>query len=179
MAAVFISYCRESHEKARSLAQDLEALGYQTWFDQAITGGQAWWNSILGQIQKCDIFAFALELESLDSAACKREYAYAAKLGKSILPVLIADDVDTELLPGALAQIHFVDYRREDREAFRVSGESADCTSSVRSASGTVTRSSARSGLVSERPQRAIGNTGRLVICRADRARTAAQEWTA
>ena len=118
-ATVFVSYCRESHEKARSLAQDLEALGYQTWFDQALTGGQAWWNSILGEIQKCDIFAFALELESLNSAACKREYAYAAKLGKSILPVLIADDVDTELLPAALAQIHFVDYRREDRVAFR------------------------------------------------------------
>ena len=35
------------------------------------------------------------------------------------MPVLIADDVDTELLPEALAQIHFVDYRREDRAAFR------------------------------------------------------------
>jgi len=119
MAAIFVSYCRESHEKARSLAQDLEALGHKAWFDQALTGGQSWWNHILDEIQKCDVFAFLLEQESLDSAACKREYLYAAKLGKSVLPVLIGEDVDAALLPEALAQIHFVDYRREDRDAFR------------------------------------------------------------
>ena len=119
MAAVFVSYCRESHEKARSLAQDLDALGHKAWFDQALTGGQSWWNHILDEIQKCDVFAFLLEQESLDSAACKREYLYAARLGKSVLPVLIGEDVDAALLPDALAQIHFVDYRREDRDAFR------------------------------------------------------------
>lgn len=119
MATAFISYCRESQEKARSLAQDLEALGHQAWFDQELTGGQAWWNLILTEIQKCDIFAFALDPESLNSPACKREYAYAFNLRKSILPVLVADGVSIDLLPSALAQIHYVDYRREDKQAFR------------------------------------------------------------
>lgn len=119
MPTVFISYSRESHDLVRSIAEDLQALGYQTWFDQALTGGQAWWDLILEEIQKCDVFAFALEPESFSSAACKREYTYAARLGKSILPVLVADGVPTDLLPEALAQIQFVDYRRGDREALR------------------------------------------------------------
>ena len=33
--------------------------------------------------------------------------------------MLVGDDVDTDFLPEALAQIHFIDYRKEDREAFR------------------------------------------------------------
>ena len=118
MPTVFISYSRESHDLVRSIAEDLQALGYQTWFDQALTGGQAWWDLILEEIQKCDVFAFALEPESFSSAACKREYTYAARLGKSILPVLVADGVPTDLLPEALAQIQFVDYRRGDRKPF-------------------------------------------------------------
>src|SRR6185295_192497 len=119
MATVFISYCRESQDRARSLAQDFEALGHQAWIDQELTGGQAWWNRILAEIRRCDIFAFALEPESLNSPACKREYSYASSLGKSILPVLIADGVSTDLLPPALAQIQYVDYRKEDKTAFR------------------------------------------------------------
>src|SRR5262245_28245333 len=119
MASVFISYSRESHQKVRSLSSDLEALGHLAWFDQALTGGQTWWDMILSEIRKCDVFAFALEPDSLNSPACKREYAYAAQLGKCILPVLVGENVPTDLLPPALAQIQFVDYRRDDREALR------------------------------------------------------------
>lgn len=119
MALVFISYCRESQEKARSLAQDLEAMGHQVWLDQALTGGQAWWNLILTEIAKCDVFVFAVDTDSLESPPCKLEYTYASKLGKNILPVLVADGVNLGLLPATLAEIQYVDYRREDREAFR------------------------------------------------------------
>lgn len=119
MATVFISYSRERHDKAKSIAADFEALGHQAWFDQDLTGGQTWWDLILGEIRKCDIFAFALTPESLDSVACKREYKYATRLGKTILPLLVADGVSIPLLPAALAQIQFVDYRREDRDALR------------------------------------------------------------
>lgn len=71
MTQVFISYGREDQEKVRSLAQDIEALGYQVWFDGDLTGGQAWWDCILSEIQNCDIFVFALAPASLDSLACK------------------------------------------------------------------------------------------------------------
>lgn len=116
---VFVSYARENQQKAESLAQDLRGLGQQVWFDQDLTGGQAWWDHLLTKIRECDTFVFALAPESLDSPACKLEYGYASKLGKRILPVLVADGVSMELLPSALAQIQYVDYRREDKDALK------------------------------------------------------------
>jgi hypothetical protein len=50
----------------------------------------------------------------VDSVACKREYQYAAALQKPILPVLVADDVSTSLLPSELHKIQFVDYKLRD-----------------------------------------------------------------
>ncbi len=117
MATVFISYNRQSETTTKALSDDIEALGHKVWFDQEISGGQSWWNQILGKIRESDVFVFVLDPEALNSTACKREYVYAADLGKPILPILAANDVSTNLLPPALSKIQFVDYRNTDREA--------------------------------------------------------------
>lgn len=118
---IMISYNRQSEAITRTLAGDIEALGHTVWFDQDLSGGQAWWKQILAHVRECDIFVFALSPEALNSTACKREYAYAAELGKPILPVLVSEEVSTNLLPPALSQIQFVDYREQDRgTAFRL-----------------------------------------------------------
>lgn len=119
MASVFISYGREDAAKVGSLADDIGGLGHQVWFDQDLTGGQAWWDHILKSIRQYDVFVFALSPASLDSPACKLEYTYAAQLRKSILPVLVAEGVSVELLPSSLAQLQYVDYRREDKNALK------------------------------------------------------------
>ena len=85
MATVFVSYGRENDQAVRSLAHDLDALGHSIWFDQALTGGRAWWDHILGRIRDSDVFLFALSPESLDSEACRQECSYAFKLGKTVL----------------------------------------------------------------------------------------------
>jgi TIR domain/Interferon-induced transmembrane protein len=117
MARIFISYSRKSRTIADSLANDLVALGEDVWFDEDLSGGQAWWNEILKQIRVCDFFVFVLDPDSLNSAACKSEYQYAADLGKPILPILVSDHVSAGLLPLALSQIQYVDYRVQDRKA--------------------------------------------------------------
>ncbi|MEN3335472.1 MAG: hypothetical protein V7641_4837 [Blastocatellia bacterium] len=117
MANIFISYNRQIEAIAKTLANDFESLGHTVWFDQEISGGQAWWDQILATVRRCDLFVFLLEPEALNSTACKREYSYAADLGKPILPVLVSDGVPTNLLPPALSQIQFVDYRTQDRNA--------------------------------------------------------------
>lgn len=80
-------------------------------------GGQTWWDQILAVIRECDVFLFALAPESLDSAACKREYKYASALGKTVLPVLVAHGVPVNLLPPELSRIQHVDYSRQDKRA--------------------------------------------------------------
>jgi hypothetical protein len=117
MTTVFVSYGRENDQAVRSLAHDLDALGHSIWFDQALTGGRAWWDHILGRIRDSDVFLFALSPESLDSEACRQECSYAFKLGKTVLPVLVADGIKADLLPPMLAQIQYVDYRGQDKSA--------------------------------------------------------------
>jgi hypothetical protein len=117
MARLFISYNRRSEAIVRALADDIEALGHAVWLDQELSGGQVWWNHILEQVRQCDVLVFVLDPEALNSTACKREYGYAADLGKPILPVLASGELSTNLLPPALSQIQFVDYRVQDRVA--------------------------------------------------------------
>jgi hypothetical protein len=114
MLKVFVSYCRENAAAAEDLANDIRALGYVAWFDQELTGGQAWWNEILANIRNSDAVVFVLTPQSLSSTACVREYSYAAALGRPILPVLVAN-VSTNLLPPALSQLQFIDCRNQDR----------------------------------------------------------------
>ena len=117
MGNIFISYNRESEAIAKIVASDVEALGQSVWFDQNLSGGQAWWEQILGEIRDCDVLIFLLAPESLDSVACKLEYTYAADLGKPILPILVSEGVSTNLLPPALSKVQFVDFRQQDRSA--------------------------------------------------------------
>jgi len=117
MPKVFISYNRSSIADVERLADDIRALGYAIWFDQELAGGQKWWDGILESVRSCDVFIFAMTSQSLSSTACMREYEYAWALRKHILPVLIADDVSTNLLPAALSQIQFVDYRSQSHSS--------------------------------------------------------------
>jgi hypothetical protein len=117
MGSVLISYNRGSLETVKALAEDVDAAGHESWFDQELTGGQRWWDSILARIRDCDILVFALTPESLESQACGREVDYALLLGKPVLPVLLSHEVNSAHLPPAIAQIQHLDYRKQDKQA--------------------------------------------------------------
>ena len=117
MAKIFICYSRENQTAVNRLAEDVEALGHDAWFDQDLSGGQTWWDQILTKIRQTEVFVFALAPKSLDSVACQREYKYAASLGKRILPVLVAEGVVDDTVPPALAAIQRVDHRQPDKKA--------------------------------------------------------------
>lgn len=113
---IFISYSRNDEEKARQVVGDCTSMGHEVWFDRELSGGQSWWNQILEQIRGCELFVFILSPTSANSTACIREYTYADALGKRVLPLLVGD-VQINLLPPTLTQIHYVDYRQDSREA--------------------------------------------------------------
>ena len=101
-------------------------------FDQELSGGQVWWDKILEKVRGFDILVFVLDQAALQSTACKREYGYAKDLGKPILPVLVEEGVPTNLLPPALSQIQYVDYRKQDRKtAFSLARALATIPTSV------------------------------------------------
>jgi hypothetical protein len=117
MKKVFLSYSRQNAELVAKLIHDLQAAGINIWYDQTLTGGQRWWDNILENIANCDVFVLALSPESWQSEACKSELQYVAKLGKTILPVLISDRININLLPAPLNQIQITDCRRGDSES--------------------------------------------------------------
>lgn len=117
MERVFISYSRNDLGVVQELIQDLKAVGVEAWHDETLTGGQRWWDKILSNIRDCEVFVLALSPESLDSEACKSELGYVAQLGRTILPVLVADGVNLNLLSPPLSEIQVTDYRQRDKEA--------------------------------------------------------------
>jgi hypothetical protein len=117
MAKIFLSYSRNDQLPASNLAKDLRDLGHAVWMDQELTGGQAWWDQILANIRACELFVFVLSSASLYSTACQREYGYAADLNRPILPVLVRDGLSSSVLPPALSQVQFLDFRARHVEA--------------------------------------------------------------
>lgn len=115
MAHVFICYSRHDQNIVKDLGQDINDLGHVVWYDEELSGGQIWWDQILENIRRCDVFIFALAANALQSHACKLEYTYASVLGKTILPVLVADNVSMNLLPPVLSRLHHLDCRKQDK----------------------------------------------------------------
>lgn len=119
MLNIFLSYNRKSEAVARILVSDIESLGHVAWFDQDLSGGQAWWDQILEKIRNCDVLAFLMDAHSVESTACKRELDYALALRKTILPIMAADGVLINLLPKEISEHQFIDYRNQDRDSIK------------------------------------------------------------
>ena len=108
MPQLFVSYARVDRPAVEELVAHLEILGFETWVDSSIRGGQEWWDVILKAIADCDGFVAVVSRGALSSLACGREFEWAEALGKPVLPVAV------ESLPGALpariSRRHIVDY---------------------------------------------------------------------
>jgi hypothetical protein len=113
---IFISYARPDRPAVEALAHDLEGTRESIWMDNELTGGQAWWDTILRQIRECDLFVLALSPESLRSRACRLELQYAVALRRPLLPVQIAD-LAISTAPQVVADTQIVDYRQRTPEA--------------------------------------------------------------
>ena len=110
---VFISYRRADRDKVAQLAKDLSELDFNVWFDRRLAGGQSWWEEILENIRLCDYFVVTLSPNMVYSEACKSEREYARQLGKTILPILIAD-TQLNYFEPELGNLQAVDYRQRN-----------------------------------------------------------------
>lgn len=113
---VFISYARRDLEVVTRLHGDLERAGLAAWFDNDVHAGERWWDRILDQVQACDLFLFVISPDSIRSRSCRAEVAFAAELGRPMLPVLVRD-TRIDLAPGPIAVTQYVDYRNRTPEA--------------------------------------------------------------
>ena len=106
---IFVSYARNDREAVDLVLQDMRRARHEVWVDQELTGGQAWWDTILANIRESDVFVVALSPDVIKSRACAAEYEYAVKCGRTILPVMVAH-VPPQMCPPAIANAQIIDY---------------------------------------------------------------------
>ena len=107
--AVFISYSSRDRALVEGLLTALRRARQPAWLDDELTGGEAWWRTILEQIRDCEVFIVALSKNMLESKACQAELRYAQELDKAILPVQIGPLDNLRINP--LAHMQVIDYR--------------------------------------------------------------------
>lgn len=113
---VFISYARADQAAAEQLRADVQRCHRDAWVDQELTGGQAWWRTILDHVRRCDVFLVVLSPQWMRSKACDLELRYAVAIGRPVLPVMVAR-VDPRLTPPAVADAQIVSYLERSPEA--------------------------------------------------------------
>jgi hypothetical protein len=113
---VFISYARKDKDAVDVLVRDIGRAKRDVWIDRELTGGQAWWDTILGQIRGSQLFVFVLSPDSLKSKACLAELRYASELARPILPVMMRE-VAVQLAPHEIANAQIVDYRERTADS--------------------------------------------------------------
>jgi hypothetical protein len=116
---IFVSYSSKERPLVNELVADLRDMEHDVWYDQELEGGQKWWDNILENLRAADLVIFALTPTSLESKPCKLEYTYANALRKHIVPVLLKDGVDFNLVPVILQELQIVNYISRDKTCFK------------------------------------------------------------
>ncbi len=107
MARIFISYSRIDKKFVKALVDRLRRMydPGDIWYDDGLHGGDLWWEEILDQIAKADIFIYVLSNESVQSDYCQAEFTEARRLQKAIITVQARDRTK---LTDALKDIHYI-----------------------------------------------------------------------
>jgi hypothetical protein len=113
---VFVSYARNDREAVDALLQDIRRARHEVWVDEELTGGQAWWETILGTIRGADLFVVALSPNWLKSRACSAELEYATGCNRTVLPVMLGR-VSPQLTPPVIANVQILDYLERTPDA--------------------------------------------------------------
>lgn len=116
---LFVSYSSRNRDQVKLIADDLSILGHEVWYDQKLTGGQEWWDSILDHILSCDVFLFVLTSEWLNSDPCKLEFDYAVQLKKHRLPIQASLIENYRTLPYEVQRLQIVNYMTPDKNSLR------------------------------------------------------------
>ncbi len=113
---VFVSYARRDRATVDCLLQDIRRARHEVWVDEELTGGQKWWDTILGTIRGADVFVIALSPDWLTSKACAAELQYAVACNRALLPIMV-ERVSPQMAPPVVANAQILDYLERTPDA--------------------------------------------------------------
>jgi tetratricopeptide (TPR) repeat protein len=87
--SVFVSYSSADLEFARALVGEIEARGYDVWWDQDdMAGGDAWRGQLADAIRGCEAFVLVLSPSSMSSRNVINEVTAALDYERRVIPVV-------------------------------------------------------------------------------------------
>jgi hypothetical protein len=105
---VIISYSRTDSDFVDRLEPDLKAHNLSVWVDRRkLEGGQVWDAEIRSAIDQCRILLMVISPEALASPWVTKEYQYALKRHKEVIPLRLYPTGD---LPPELQRLQWVDF---------------------------------------------------------------------
>ena len=116
---VFISYSRKDSSVAKSLCEFLSNHGIEYWIDkEGIFCGENYKEVIVDAIDKSKALIFLSSVYSNESANVAREIAYAIKINKMVLPLMLDTSPFYKSLKLDLADIDQIDFNNRE-EAYK------------------------------------------------------------
>jgi len=113
MPDVFVSYSRRDSEFADRLSAALDARRKQAWLDvERIADAEVFPEAIRRAIESAEAFLFVITPDAVVSSFCEQEVAYAASLGKRIVPVLRRPTPD-DLIPDEIRERSWIAFTDE------------------------------------------------------------------
>src|SRR4051795_10904383 len=110
---IFVSYARrDGRELATDLRARLAAQGFSLWQDLAhMEGGRDWWRQITEAVDAVEYVLLVMTPGALASEVVRREWRYARRQGRCVVPVTKGgtSGLDLTSLAGWMRRAHFVD----------------------------------------------------------------------
>ena len=99
---IFISYARLDKDRVYEEIRRFNEAGYHVWYDEGITPGNEWSDSIADALSRCAVFVVLLTPNSAPREAVLNEISFALDEGKPFLAIYLED---TQLPPGLRLRI--------------------------------------------------------------------------
>lgn len=113
LPAVFVSYSHKDADFARQLVADISPRIRYVWFDEvSIRPGRYWDDEIEKGIRESDVLLSLLSPNLLDSKICKDEFDNADRLGRPVIPILVAQCAN-EKMWMRMARRQWIDFRTD------------------------------------------------------------------
>jgi WD40 repeat protein len=111
---VFLSYSRKNAPAAEVLETELSARGYAPFRDKHdILPGEPWQERLSKLIEAADAVIVLLSPDWVASKICDWEINEAERLGKRVLPAIVAEVV-ADQVPGRLSRLNYIFLRPQD-----------------------------------------------------------------
>ncbi len=107
---IFLSYSHKNKDFAEKVANDLEKVGHEVWWDITdIEGGDRWAKEIQEGITQSEIFVIIVSPDAIISEWVEKEFIFASNKNMKIIPLLYEECE----LPVWLLNLQYIDLRED------------------------------------------------------------------